>query len=46
MQDVLRRFSFDNICRFSFGLDPGCLRLSMPMSEFAAAFDLASKVSA
>ncbi|CBI28356.3 unnamed protein product, partial [Vitis vinifera] len=22
LQDVLRRFSFDNICRFSFGLDP------------------------
>ncbi|XP_057956370.1 cytochrome P450 94C1 [Malania oleifera] len=46
LQDVLRRFSFDNICRFSFGLDPGCLRLSLPMSEFAVAFDLASKLSA
>ncbi|EXB38478.1 Cytochrome P450 94A1 [Morus notabilis] len=46
LQDVLRRFSFDNICKFSFGLDPGGLRLSLPMSEFAAAFDLASKLSA
>ncbi|RVX20068.1 Cytochrome P450 94C1 [Vitis vinifera] len=46
LQDVLRRFSFDNICRFSFGLDPGCLQLSLPMSEFAEAFDLASKLSA
>lgn len=46
LQDVFRRFSFDNICRFSFGLDPGCLQLSMPISEFAAAFDLASKISA
>ncbi|KAL0369549.1 UNVERIFIED_CONTAM: cytochrome [Sesamum angustifolium] len=46
LQDILRRFSFDSICRFSFGLDPGCLRLSLPISEFASAFDLASKLSA
>uniref|UniRef100_A0A803PWP4 Cytochrome P450 n=2 Tax=Cannabis sativa TaxID=3483 RepID=A0A803PWP4_CANSA len=46
LQDVFRRFSFDNICLFSFGLDPGCLKLSMPIPEFAAAFDLASKISA
>lgn len=46
LQDVFRRFSFDNICKFSFGLDPGCLRLSLPISEFAAAFDLASRLSA
>ncbi|CAM8895436.1 unnamed protein product [Rhodiola kirilowii] len=46
MQDVFRRFSFDNICRFSFGLDPGCLHLSLPESGFAAAFDLASRLSA
>ncbi|KAE8037467.1 hypothetical protein FH972_010054 [Carpinus fangiana] len=46
LQDVFRRFSFDNICRFSFGLDPGCLQLSLPMSSFALAFDLASKLSA
>ncbi|KAB1227273.1 Cytochrome P450 94C1 [Morella rubra] len=46
LQDVFRRFSFDNICRFSFGLDPGCLDLSLPMSSFAVAFDLASKLSA
>lgn len=46
LQDVFRRFSFDTICRFSFGLDPGCLRLSLPMSEFAMAFDAASKLSA
>nr|GMD12617.1 cytochrome P450 94C1-like [Ipomoea batatas]GMD16051.1 cytochrome P450 94C1-like [Ipomoea batatas] len=45
-QDVLRRFSFDNICKFSFGMDPGCLNLSLPASKFAAAFDLASKLSA
>ncbi|KAF9593407.1 hypothetical protein IFM89_022686 [Coptis chinensis] len=46
LQDVFRRFSFDTICRFSFGIDPGCLELSLPMSEFAVAFDLASKLSA
>jgi cytochrome P450 len=46
LQDVFRRFSFDNICRFSFGVDPGCLQLSLPMSSFALAFDLASKLSA
>lgn len=46
LQDVFRRFSFDNICKFSFGLDPGCLQLSMPISSFAAAFDAASKLSA
>ena len=46
LQDVFRRFSFDNICQFSFGLDPGCLQLSLPRSEFSEAFDLASKLSA
>ncbi|GMY15845.1 cytochrome P450 94C1 [Fagus crenata] len=46
LQDVFRRFSFDNICKFSFGLDPGCLQLSLPISSFALAFDLASKLSA
>ncbi|KAK8683358.1 hypothetical protein V6N13_039420 [Hibiscus sabdariffa] len=46
LQEVFRRFSFDNICRFSFGLDPGYLKLSLPASEFAEAFDLASRFSA
>lgn len=46
LQDVFRRFSFDSICRFSFGLDPKCLELSLPLSEFAVSFDLASKLSA
>ncbi|KAL3536133.1 hypothetical protein ACH5RR_004594 [Cinchona calisaya] len=45
-QDVFRRFSFDCICRFSFGLDPKCLELSLPLSEFAVSFDLASRLSA
>ncbi|KAL3752346.1 hypothetical protein ACJRO7_013060 [Eucalyptus globulus] len=46
LQDVFRRFSFDSICKFSFGLDPGCLQLSLPVSSFALAFDLASRLSA
>ncbi|KAI4310520.1 hypothetical protein MLD38_035494 [Melastoma candidum] len=46
LQDVFKRFSFDCICRFSFGLDPKCLELSLPISKFAASFDLASKLSA
>ncbi|KAL3518509.1 hypothetical protein ACH5RR_021098 [Cinchona calisaya] len=46
LQDVLRRFSFDTICKFSFGLDPACLDLSLPVSEFANAFDLATQLSA
>ncbi|XP_052172073.1 cytochrome P450 94C1-like [Diospyros lotus] len=46
LQDVFKRFAFDNICRFSFGLDPKCLELSLPMSDFALSFDLASRLSA
>ncbi|XP_055812054.1 cytochrome P450 94C1-like [Solanum dulcamara] len=46
LQDVFRRFSFDCICRFSFGLDPKCLELSLPISQFAISFDLASQLSA
>ncbi|KAJ9684834.1 hypothetical protein PVL29_017025 [Vitis rotundifolia] len=46
LQDVFRRFTFDNICKFSFGLDPGCLELALPISQFAESFDLATKLSA
>ncbi|KAI3688116.1 hypothetical protein L1987_81824 [Smallanthus sonchifolius] len=42
LQDVFRRFSFDSICKFSFGLDPGSLNLS----ELELAFDLSSKLCA
>ncbi|GLJ18840.1 hypothetical protein SUGI_0336510 [Cryptomeria japonica] len=44
-QDVLRRFSFDNICKVAFGMDPKCLDLSLPQSEFADAMDVASYLS-
>ncbi|XP_027349253.1 cytochrome P450 94C1-like [Abrus precatorius] len=46
LQDVFRRFSFDSICKLSFGLDPMCLELSLPISDFAISFDVASKLSA
>ncbi|KAG1369663.1 cytochrome P450 94C1 [Cocos nucifera] len=46
LQDLFRRFAFDNICKISFGLYPGCLEASLPMSEFAVAFDTASRLSA
>ncbi|KAF8021827.1 hypothetical protein BT93_G2079 [Corymbia citriodora subsp. variegata] len=46
LQDVFQRFSFDNICNFSFGVDPGCLESSMPISSFAESFNLATKLSA
>ncbi|KAG8054683.1 hypothetical protein GUJ93_ZPchr0001g31508 [Zizania palustris] len=46
LQDVFRRFAFDSICKISFGLDPGCLELSMPLSALVEAFDTASTLSA
>ncbi|KAK8964410.1 Cytochrome P450 94A1 [Platanthera guangdongensis] len=46
LQDVFRRFAFDSICKISFGLDPGCLDLSLPMSDLATAFEIASMLSA
>ncbi|XP_072999672.1 cytochrome P450 94C1-like [Typha latifolia] len=46
LQDVFRRLTFDTICKISFSVDPGCLDLSLPVSEFAAAFDKATMLSA
>ncbi|KAJ4766748.1 hypothetical protein LUZ62_077123 [Rhynchospora pubera] len=46
IQDLFRRFALDTICKISFGLDPGCLDLDLPMSDFANAFDTASRLSA
>ncbi|KAI3716571.1 hypothetical protein L1987_67535 [Smallanthus sonchifolius] len=46
LQDVFRRFSFDSICKFSFALDPGSLKPSLPVSELESAFDLSSKLCA
>ncbi|CAA6663723.1 unnamed protein product [Spirodela intermedia] len=46
LQDVFRRFSFDTICKISFDVDHRCLELGQPLSEFAVAFDKASRLSA
>ncbi|XP_059078079.1 cytochrome P450 94A1-like [Cryptomeria japonica] len=45
MQDVFKRFAFDNICQVAFGMDPACLDISLPLSEFAEAFDVATNLS-
>ncbi|CAD6258260.1 unnamed protein product [Miscanthus lutarioriparius] len=46
LQDVFRRFAFDTICKISFGLDPCCLELEMPVSRLADAFDAATRLCA
>ncbi|XP_074579196.1 cytochrome P450 94C1-like [Curcuma longa] len=46
LQCLFRRFAFDTICRISFGLERGSLEVSVPMDEFVAAFDTASRLSA
>jgi len=47
MQDLLRRFSFDVICRLSLGVDPGCLDPALPEApRLAAAFDAAAGIIA
>ncbi|KAK4486146.1 hypothetical protein RD792_008814 [Penstemon davidsonii] len=46
MQDLLRRFAFDTICKVSLGMDPLCLDLSQPPPPLAVAFDTASMSSA
>ena len=44
LQDILKRFSFDNICRLAVGVDPACLTPSLPNLEFDHAFDDATGV--
>ncbi|KAL6177627.1 hypothetical protein ACLB2K_049152 [Fragaria x ananassa] len=46
MQDVLKRFSFDAVCKVSLGTDPFCLDLSRPVPPLVKAFDCASEISA
>ena len=45
VQDVLLRYTFDNICRIGFGVDPGCLDPSLPAIPFAVAFDEATRAT-
>ncbi|KAL5750747.1 hypothetical protein ACOSP7_025350 [Xanthoceras sorbifolium] len=46
LQDVLRRFAFDIVCKVSLGTDPFCLDLSRPVPSLVKAFDTASEISA
>ncbi|KAF7804667.1 cytochrome P450 94A2-like [Senna tora] len=44
-QDILQRFTFDNICRIAFGFDPQYLLPSLPQTKFARAFEEGTKLS-
>ncbi|PAN06840.1 hypothetical protein PAHAL_1G292100 [Panicum hallii] len=45
LQDVLLRFTFDNICAAAFGVDAGCLAEGLPDVPFARAFERATELS-
>uniref|UniRef100_A0A7N0UAA9 Cytochrome P450 n=1 Tax=Kalanchoe fedtschenkoi TaxID=63787 RepID=A0A7N0UAA9_KALFE len=45
LQQVLLRFTFDNICMAAFGVDPGCLDVSLPEVPFATAFEHATELT-
>ncbi|KAI5572885.1 hypothetical protein POPTR_010G050100v4 [Populus trichocarpa] len=45
LQEVLLRFTFDNICTAAFGVDPGCLALDFPEVPFAKAFEKATELT-
>ncbi|XP_028772473.1 cytochrome P450 94B3-like [Neltuma alba] len=46
LQDLLGRFSFNVICKFTIGTNMWCLDPSSPISPLARAFDAASEISA
>ncbi|KAL5552748.1 hypothetical protein UlMin_040149 [Ulmus minor] len=43
VQELLLRFTFDNICTAALGVDPGCLALDLPEIPFAKAFEEATE---
>ncbi|KAL9239651.1 hypothetical protein vseg_013954 [Gypsophila vaccaria] len=45
LQDILQRFTFDNICKISFGYDPEYLSPSLPRGKFADALEDATMIS-
>ncbi|KVI12386.1 cytochrome P450 94A2-like [Cynara cardunculus var. scolymus] len=45
LQDILQRFTFDNICKIAFGHDPAYLLPSLPDAIFATAFEEAVMIS-
>ncbi|XP_057972350.1 cytochrome P450 94B3-like [Malania oleifera] len=46
LQEVLRRFAFDIVCKVSLGTDPCSLNLSLPLPPIVIAFDAAAAISA
>lgn len=45
LQEVLLRFTFDNICTTALGIDPGCLAFDLPEIPFAKAFEEATELT-
>ncbi|GMH31577.1 hypothetical protein Nepgr_033421 [Nepenthes gracilis] len=45
LQDILKRFATDNICKIAFGYDPAWLSPSLPGAQFAASFEEAVQIS-
>ncbi|PQP95733.1 cytochrome P450 86B1 [Prunus yedoensis var. nudiflora] len=45
LQEVLLRFTFDNICTAALGVDPECLALDLPQIPFAKAFEEATELT-
>ncbi|GAB2269697.1 hypothetical protein Dimus_004619 [Dionaea muscipula] len=46
LQDVLKRFTYDTICKVSLGTDPCCLDLSRPSPPLVEAFETAAQICA
>ncbi|KAI4344862.1 hypothetical protein L6164_012049 [Bauhinia variegata] len=46
LQDVLKRFTFDAVCKVSLGTNPCSLDLSQPLPPLVEAFDRAAQISA
>ncbi|KAL6188117.1 hypothetical protein ACLB2K_039511 [Fragaria x ananassa] len=45
LQEVLLRFTFDNICSVALGVDSGCLDLDLPQIPFVKAFEEATELT-
>ncbi|CDY16724.1 BnaA09g06580D [Brassica napus] len=46
LQEILKRFAFDVVCKVSLGWDPDCLDLTRPVPALVEAFDVAAAISA
>lgn len=45
LQDIVQRFTFDNICKIACGQDPEYLLTSLPQTELDVAFETATRIS-